>query len=48
MTTVFRNCTIVIHDLIHMANVLIDGGKIIQIGPGLSGETTLDAIGVVV
>ena len=45
MTTVIRNGMIVTHDLTYTADVLIDGGKIIQIGPNLKGDTTLDATG---
>ena len=45
MTTVIRNGTIVTHDLTYPADVLIDAGKIIQIGPNLTGDTTLDATG---
>ena len=45
MTTVIRNGTIVTHDLTYAADVLIDAGKIIQIGPNLTGDTTLDATG---
>ena len=45
MTTVIRNGTIVTHDLTYTADVLIDGGTIIQIGPNLTGDTTLDATG---
>ncbi len=49
MTTVIRNGTIVTHDLTYQADVLIGsvetGGKIIQIGPHLTGDATLDATG---
>ena len=43
MTTVIKNGTIVTADLTYMADILIDGGKIIQIGPNLKGDETLDA-----
>ena len=45
MSTVIRNGTIVTHDLNYNADVLVDGGKIVQIGPNLTGDTTLDATG---
>ncbi|WP_323006327.1 dihydropyrimidinase [Pseudorhodobacter sp.] len=45
MTTVIKNGTIVTHDLTYKADVLIEGGKIVAIGPGLSGDTVLDATG---
>ena len=45
MTTAIRNGTIVTHDLTYAADILIDGGKITQIGPNLTGDTTLDATG---
>jgi dihydropyrimidinase len=45
MTTVIKNGTIVTADLTYKADVLIDGGKIVQIGEGLKGDTTLDASG---
>ena len=32
MSTVIRNGTIVTHDLTYAADVLIDGGRIIEIG----------------
>ncbi|MGN7293808.1 dihydropyrimidinase [Rhizobium sp. SAFR-030] len=43
MTTVIKNGTIVTADLTYKADVKIDGGKIIEIGPNLSGDTVLDA-----
>jgi dihydropyrimidinase len=45
MTTVIKNGTIVTHDLTYKADVLIEGGKIAAIGPGLAGDTVLDATG---
>ena len=45
MTTVIRNGTIVTADLTYRADVAIEGGQIIAIGPGLTGETVLDATG---
>ena len=45
MTTVIKNGTIVTADLTYKADVLIDQGKIIEIGPNLSGDKTLDASG---
>jgi dihydropyrimidinase len=45
MTTVIRNGTIVTADLTYKADVAIDQGKIIAIGPKLKGDKTLDATG---
>ena len=45
MTTVIKNGTIVTADLTYKADVKIDGGKIVEIGPNLSGDETLDASG---
>jgi dihydropyrimidinase len=45
MSTVIRNGTIVTHDLTYAADVLIEGGRIAAIGPGLTGDETLDATG---
>ena len=45
MTTVIKNGTIVTADLTYKADVLIDQGKIIEIGPNLHGDRTLDASG---
>ena len=45
MTTVIKGGTIVTADLTYKADVKIDGGKIIEIGPNLFGDTTLDAAG---
>lgn len=45
MTTVIKNGTIVTADLTYKADVLIDQGKITQIGPNLAADRTLDATG---
>ena len=45
MATVIKNGTIVTADLTYKADVKIDGGKIIEIGPDLKGDETLDATG---
>ncbi len=45
MTTVIKGGTIVTADLTYKADVKIEGGRIIEIGPNLSGDTTLDAAG---
>jgi dihydropyrimidinase len=45
MTTVINNGTIVTADLTYMADVKVEGGKIVEIGPNLSGDTVLDATG---
>ena len=45
MTTVIKNGTIVTADLTYKADVLIEDGKIIEIGPNLSGDEQLDATG---
>ena len=45
MTTVIKNGTIVTAYLTYKADVLIDGGKIIEIGQNLSGDEQLDATG---
>ncbi len=45
MTKTIKNGTIVTHDLTYKADVLIDGGTIIEIGPNLSGDEELDATG---
>ncbi|MFT3689330.1 dihydropyrimidinase [Paenirhodobacter sp.] len=44
-TTVIKNGTIVTADLTYKADVLIEGGKIVEIGPELKGDTVLDATG---
>src|SRR6476469_3258183 len=43
--TIIKNGTIVTADLTYKADVKIDGGKIVEIGPNLSGGTVLDATG---
>lgn len=48
MSTVIKNGTVVTADLSYKADVLIEGGKIVQIGEGLSGDETLDATGAYV
>ncbi|WP_071797963.1 dihydropyrimidinase [Natronohydrobacter thiooxidans] len=45
MTTVIKNGTIVTHDLTYKADLRVEGGRITEIGPSLSGDTTLDATG---
>ena len=45
MTTVIKNGTIVTADLTYKADVLVEGGKITQIGAGLKGDKVLDATG---
>jgi dihydropyrimidinase len=45
MSTVIKNGTIVTHDLTYKADVLIEGGRIAAIGPGLKGDKVLDATG---
>jgi dihydropyrimidinase len=45
MSTVIKGGTIVTADLTYKADVLIDGGRIAQIGDNLRGDTTLDATG---
>ncbi|PQV58602.1 dihydropyrimidinase [Defluviimonas denitrificans] len=45
MTTVIKNGTIVTADLTYKADVLVEGGKITQIGAGLKGDKELDATG---
>jgi len=43
MSTVIKNGTIITHDLTYEADVLIEDGKIIEIGKNLSGTDELDA-----
>ncbi len=43
MSTVIKNGTIVTHDLTYKADVLIDHGVIVEIGPDLKGDEALDA-----
>ncbi len=45
MTTVIRNGTIVTADLTYKADVAIEGGRIVEIGPDLTGDEVLDASG---
>ena len=45
MTTVIKNGTIVTADLTYKADVKVEGGKIVEIGPDLKGDETLDATG---
>lgn len=45
MTTVIKNGTIVTADLTYRADVAIEGGRIVAIGQGLTGDTVLDATG---
>src|SRR6056300_1024599 len=45
MVTVIKNGTVVTADLSYQADVLIDDGKIIEIGMNLSGDKELDATG---
>jgi dihydropyrimidinase len=45
MSTVIKNGTVVTADLSYEADVLVDGGKIVEIGKGLKGDEALDATG---
>ena len=45
MSTVIKGGTIVTADLSYPADVLIEDGRIVEIGAGLSGDTVLDASG---
>ena len=45
MTTLIRGGTVVNHDHSQRADVLIDGGRIVAIGQGLSGDEVIDAGG---
>jgi dihydropyrimidinase len=45
MSTVIKNGTVVTADLTYKADVLIENGKIVEIGQGLKGDETLDATG---
>ena len=45
MSTVIKNGTVVTADLTYKADVMVDGGKIVEIGPDLPGDETLDATG---
>ncbi len=44
-TKVIKGGTIVTADLTYTADVKIEGGRIVEIGPNLSGDETLDATG---
>ncbi|MBP1805022.1 dihydropyrimidinase [Rubellimicrobium aerolatum] len=44
-STVIKGGTVVTHDLTYPADVLIEGGRIAGIGPGLKGDEVLDATG---
>ncbi|MCJ8150677.1 dihydropyrimidinase [Shinella sedimenti] len=45
MSTVIKDGTVVTADLTYKADVKIEGGKIVEIGPNLSGDEVLDAAG---
>ena len=45
MSTVIKGGTIVTADLTYVADVLVENGRIAQIGTGLSGDEVLDATG---
>ncbi len=45
MSTVIKNGTIVTADLTYVADVRIEGGRIAEIGQGLTGDEVLDATG---
>ena len=45
MSTVIKGGTIVTADRTYMADVLVEHGRIAEIGPNLSGDTQLDATG---
>lgn len=45
MTTVIKGGTVVTADLTYKADVLVEGGRIAAIGPGLKGDEVLDATG---
>ena len=45
MSTVIKNGTVVTADLSYEADVLVEGGKIVEIGKGLKGDEELDATG---
>ncbi|MBB3996426.1 dihydropyrimidinase [Aureimonas pseudogalii] len=48
MTIAIKGGTIVTADLTYKADILIDGGRIAEIGPNLSGDETIDATGAFV
>jgi dihydropyrimidinase len=45
MSTVIKGGTVVTADLTYKADVRIEGGRIVEIGPNLSGDEVLDAAG---
>jgi len=45
MSTVIKGGTVVTADLSYVADVLIEGEKIVAVGPGLKGDKVLDATG---
>jgi len=45
MSTVIKGGTVVTADLSYAADVLVEGGRIVEIGQGLRGDETLDATG---
>ncbi|WLS07588.1 dihydropyrimidinase [Shinella sumterensis] len=45
MSTVIKGGTVVTADLTYKADVRVEGGKIVEIGPNLSGDEVLDAAG---
>ncbi len=47
-STVIKGGTVVTHDLSTPADVLVEGGRIADIGQGLRGDATLDATGCLV
>ncbi|NAZ37686.1 dihydropyrimidinase [Rubellimicrobium sp. CFH 75288] len=47
-STVIRGGTVVTHDLTYRADILLEGGRIAEIGEGLRGDRTLDASGCLV
>jgi dihydropyrimidinase len=47
-STVIKGGTVVTHDLSYPADVLVEGGRIADIGQGLQGDATLDATGCLV
>jgi dihydropyrimidinase len=48
MSIVIKGGTVVTADRTHRADVLIDGEKIVQVGPDLSGDEVIDAAGAYV
>ena len=47
-STVIKGGTVVTHDLTYPADVLIEGGRITDIGPNLRGDEVLDATGCLI